>query len=270
MQTLSPWTFTPCTAALGVSRPEADAGTASATLPPSPLNAGPDGGIHPLALLPFLDELGSHAVRSLGAGANGMATIELRLDWLGIAAPGPIAGSARAIGGRGGARFAAAQAHDSRGAVIAAAQLWFATGAFPGQPASDGPRGLDPTPEQHWGDGPFEALLGLERVRGGAHLQPAPAAVGWTGLPAVHGGVVGVLLAAAAEEALRTHVGLATAPALRLAGLTVRYLRAVPARGAAASADIGKSGRRSGHVRSRCTTAAGGPVLAEADALFLA
>jgi acyl-coenzyme A thioesterase PaaI-like protein len=255
-------TLTPCAAALGLAQPKAGDGRATALLPAAPRIALADGRVHPLALLPFLDELASHAVLSLGIGQDGMATMELRLDFLGQAAPGAILGSAEALGGLGGARLARADARDRDGRLVAAGQLWFQTGSFPGQPGGLASPVLSPTPARDWGDGPFERLIGLVRKDGAARLTPADAAVGWTGLPAVHGGIVAALLAAATQEALLQ-------PERALASISVRYLRAVLATGAAARASPGKVGRRSAHLRATCMVADGGPVLAEAEALFL-
>jgi acyl-coenzyme A thioesterase PaaI-like protein len=251
---------TPCAAAMGMTAPQSANGRATASLPPSPRLAGPDGGFHPLALLPFLDELASNAILSLGLGSNGMATIELRLDFPAAPGPlsGPLTGTAHALSGPPSAQLAHAEARNSAGTLIATAQAWFATGTYPGP--ETGSAGMANTPPRDWGPGPFEPLVGLERLPQGARLHPADAAIGWTGLPAVHGGIVAVLLAAAAQQA---HPGT-------LAALTVRYLKAVPATGATATAHVRRPGRRTAHVAATLTSPAGGPTLAEADALFIA
>lgn len=251
------WSGIPLADVLGMTPLEASPGVASARLPANPVSAATDGRVDPLALLPFLDQVGSLPLM-LEHGAP-MATIDLAVAFVATPAPGDIVAEARSRSPDGGARLVTAEATDSAGTAVATASLWFSLGAPPG----GGER--PPHVARASSDRPLREALGLS-VAEDARVLIAPdtrAAVGWTGLPALHGGAIAVALAMAAEA----RVAAEGRDDLRLAQLSVRFLRAARTFGGTAEARVDAIGRRTARLSATCVIA--GEIVATAQALLL-
>jgi uncharacterized protein (TIGR00369 family) len=99
---------------------------------------------------------------------------------------------------------------------------------------------------------PYARLLGIdvEETRTGTEclLPFRPDLIGNTGLPAIHGGVIGSFLEMTAIVRLLAESGLANVP--RPITFTIDYLRSAGPRETRACAEIFKLGRRISHVRA--------------------
>jgi acyl-coenzyme A thioesterase PaaI-like protein len=240
-----------------------DGNDVRALLPATPSVALEVGGaIDPLVLLPFIDQLASAPLIAHGGADTTMATIDLAIHI--AAAPGDrdLIGTARTVGPVGaGAALVTAQVQDSAGVAIATGTAWFSMGKPPGGggPAERVDRAVVAT-------GPFQPMIGLAGLgEDSATLAPHRwEAIGWTGLPALHGGAVAAALARAGQQRIAT-LGRDD---LRLASIAVRYLRAARDSGAQAVATVDAIGRRTARL-SAALTIAGDPV-ASAQLLFLA
>lgn len=236
-------------------------GRAEAALPTGAAIADADGAVDPLALLPFIDQLSSVPLVAANAG-TAMATIELAVQFAAPAPVGPFHGLAEAVTGAGAARLVTSRVTGADGRVAATGSAWFSLGAPPG----GGEGGGDLPVPAFVPAGPFQRMIGLD-VAGedGATLAPdVEEAVGWVGMPALHGGAVAALLARAAQRRLETR----DAGGLRLAGVTIRYLRAAATSGTVARARVDALGRRTARLSVTAETA--GAVVASAQVLFVA
>jgi acyl-coenzyme A thioesterase PaaI-like protein len=236
-------------------------GTAEATMPGGATVSGVDGATDPLALLPFLDQLSS-APLVAGSGGLAMATIDLAVHLLASPGAGPLHGVAHAPAGAGAARHVTGEVRDADGRVVATSTAWFSIGAPPGGGEGGGALPVPAfTPR-----GPFQAMLGLAPDgEDAAVLAPdVAAAIGWVGMPALHGGAIAAVLARAAQRRVET-LGRGD---LRLASLAVRFLRAADTSGTRAQARVDAIGRRTARLSVTARTA--GHEVASAQALFVA
>ncbi|MEH3035611.1 MAG: hypothetical protein PGN23_03825 [Sphingomonas adhaesiva] len=253
----------PLASAIGMRLEQADDTGARARLPATASVALAGGrAIDPLALLPFVDQLASAPLMARGGAEATMATIDLAVHI--AAAPGErdLIGSARAVGPvAAGAGLVTAHVHDTAGTAIATGTAWFAMGKPPGGGGS-----VERVDRAVVATGPFEALIGLAgHGEDGATLAPRVwEAIGWTGLPALHGGAVAAALARAGQQRVAT-LGRGD---LRLASIAVRYLRAAHDSGAQAVARVDAIGRRTARLSAALTIA--GDVAANAQLLFVA
>lgn len=254
---------TPLAVAIGMSVTHCDAKMASATMAASDAVSLAGGrGTDPLALLPFLDQLSSFPV-AVGAGGNtAMSTIELAVALPPVGRIGDVVAQAHAMTDQGRARLVTGVVRDPSGATVATSTAWFALGAPPGGQV-DAP---EPPPRAIEAHGPFQRLIGLtpegeDGARLAADVWPA---VGWTGMPALHGGAIAAALARAGQRCLETQ----GRDDLRLAGITIRYLRAAATTGARALASVDAAGRRTARLSARMEVA--GDVVATAQLLFVA
>jgi acyl-coenzyme A thioesterase PaaI-like protein len=122
---------------------------------------------------------------------------------------------------------------------------------------------LPPFENDH--EGPFPAFIGLHSEGDCVWLEGAGRrTVGFEGLPALHGGVIGALLAAACEAAI-ARAGLAAG--LRLATLHIRFLRPAGLARLDAAANVARAGRSAAFVSASCWHTLEEPV-ADAQATF--
>jgi acyl-coenzyme A thioesterase PaaI-like protein len=211
---------TPFARAIGLELTAIGEGTATTRLAPSPpIHAATDtDAIHPFALIGMADHALSYAFVTTTPPESGLSTLDLRIDF----GPPPIGAvtaevTALRIGPHNGT--VALTAQDAAGQNVLRATALFNFRAFPGGGAHmrrpDKPRFSN----DH--NGPFPAFLGLHQDNDGTWLEGGHRrTVGFEGLPALHGGVTGALLAFACHaEAART------APAAHLSTLHLRYLR---------------------------------------------
>ncbi|MGE4324092.1 MAG: PaaI family thioesterase [Sphingobium sp.] len=243
-------------------------GRADAILPTLPANraAEDDDAIHPSALIGFLDHLAGYAVASLVPGHVGISTMELQVALTGARPHGAVRGAAECVGPPGDSTLVRGEAVDEAGQVVATCSGWFAVGAFPGG-FSDSSGIEEPVPDLGEVVGPYERLIGLEAAgEGDARLLPdVVPAIGWIGLPALHGGAIAAVLVKACEERLLA----LRRPGFRLATITIRYLRAARAEeGLLATAVCDWPGRRAAHLAVRCAPEAGRDC-AQAQAFFV-
>ena len=271
----------PLASAIGMRLEAADAARVRAVLPAAAAVALDDSGtIDPLALLPFIDQLASVPLMMSGGADATMATIDLLIHF--AAPPGvrDLIGTAQAVGGAGasgtgagtgagtgtGARLVSAQVCDTAGVAVATGSAWFAMGKPPGGGGGVGVGVGNRIDRAVVANGPFQAMIGLEGAdEDAATLAPRTwEAIGWAGLPALHGGAVAAALARAAQQRVAT-LGRDD---LRLASITVRYLRAAGDSGARAVAIVDAIGRRTARLSAALTIA--GEVVASAQMLFVA
>lgn len=253
----------PLSSALGMRIEQANDAGARARLPAAAAVALEGAAaIDPLALLPFVDQLASAPLMAQGGAGTTMATIDLAIHI--AAAPGErdLIGSAQVIGLAGsGAGLVAAQVHDAAGIAIATGSAWFAMGQPPGGGGS-----AERADRAVVATGPFQPMIGLTgQGENEATLAPRVwEAIGWTGLPALHGGAVAAALARAGQRRIAT-LGRDD---LRLASVAVRYLRAARDCGAQAVATVDAIGRRTARLSATLTIA--GELVANAQLLFVA
>lgn len=260
----------PLAVAIGMQVTNGDGARAHGVLPYGDAIAiAPGGAIDPLALLPFVDQLSSFPLAmgrmATGGGDTGMSTIDLALAFTADPGRGPLAAVAHAATATGAARLVTSEVTDADGRIVATGSAWFAIGKPPGGGTmADRDRELltDHAIDRR---GPFQAMIGLAPDDDDGALLAADVwpAVGWVGLPALHGGAVAAALARAGQQRVAT-LGRDD---LRLASIAVRYLRAAGASGAVARAQVDAIGRRT--ARLSATIAVADAVVASAQLLFV-
>lgn len=242
---------------------EAGAQGVRAVLPFGPATALEGGAaIDPLALLPFIDQLASAPLMMDLGPAAAMATIDLAIQFAAVPGACDLTGTAQAVGpADASARLVTAQVCDAGGRAVATGSAWFSMGKPPG-----GGTAAERVDRAVVATGPFQAMIGLAgEGEDAAVLAPHVwEAIGWTGLPALHGGAVAVALARAGQQRIAT-LGRDD---LRLAGIAVRYLRAARDTGARAVATVDAIGRRTARLSATLTIA--GEEVASAQLLFVA
>lgn len=264
---MEPLSRTPLAVGIGMVVTGCAGEQATASMAPTPAVLGPAvaevgaSGIDPLALLPLLDQLSSFPVAAALGGATAMATIDLTVAFSPVAITGAVTARARAITAQGAARLVTGEVMDAAGVVVATSSAWFSIGAPPG----GGPHAPDPAPRAIDRSGPFQAMIGLApHGDDGARLAPDVwEAIGYVGMPALHGGAIAAALARAGQRRVET-LGRAD---LTLAGITIRYLRAAAASGAIATATVDTMGRRTARLSARMEVA--GETVATAQMLFV-
>lgn len=236
-------------------------GVAEAAMPGGAAIALDDGRTDPLALLPFVDQLSSVPLVQ-ASGGMAMATIDLSVSFAAPLRGGALHGVARAPMAAGSARLVTSEVTDDAGRVVATGSAWFAIGAPPG----GGEGGGDLPVPAFVPRGPFQPMIGLAPMDAdGAALAPGvAAAIGWVGMPALHGGALAAVLARAAQHRVAT----LDRGDLRLATVAVRFLRAADTSGTVARATVDAMGRRSARLSVVAHTA--GRMVASAQALFVA
>ncbi|MEJ0049050.1 MAG: acyl-CoA thioesterase domain-containing protein [Rhodospirillales bacterium] len=237
-------------------------GIASARLTPRPQisRAAGDPAIHPWALIGMADHALSYAFASLIPPTSGLSTLDLRLDF-GARPIGAVAAEATVTRLATDNGTAILSATDETGATVLGASTLFNFRSFPGGQANAVRPNLPPFEIDH--DGPFTDLLGLHQSGPEIWLQGGlRRTIGFEGLPALHGGVIGALLAAACEAA-------ATGPPapMRLATLGLRFLRPGGLARLEARANLVRAGRSAAFVTATCWHSETEPV-AEAHATF--
>lgn len=259
---MEPLARTPLAIGIGMEVTACDARRASARMGEAPSTARADGsGIDSLALLALLDQLSSFPVAAGRGGIPAMSTIELAVALPPVALTGAVTASVVSAMDSGAARLVTGQVVDAAGTVVATSTAWFAIGAPPGggaEPPHPIERPIDRT-------GPFQAMIGLApQGDDGARLAPDVwEAIGYVGMPALHGGAIAAALARAGQRRVET-LGRGD---LLLAGITTRYLRAAAASGALAVAAVDTVGRRTARLSARLDVA--GETVATAQMLFV-
>lgn len=258
---------TPLARAIGFDLTHCSGGRAEASLPSSDLIrvSAENPATHPSALMAFLDHLSGYAVASREPGHVGISTVELQVAFTGLPAIGPLRGSAECVSPVQASTLVLGRIEDAAGKIIATSSSWFTVGAFPGG-HRDSSGHEEPMVDLGPVSGPYENLIGLAPDgEGGASLAAGVIpAIGWIGLPALHGGAIGAVMAKACEQRL---LALGR-PGFRLATMTIRYLRAAKADGLHAVATCDWPGRRAAHLAARCFPA-DGPDSAQAQAFFV-
>jgi len=217
--------------------------------------------LHPLALIGMADHAISYAFTAAIPPMAGMSTLDLRLDF-GPAPVGAVTAQARLLHLCAHNGVATLTAQDDAGQPTLAATALFNFRAFPGGSGEMKRPNLPRFANDH--DGPFENFLGLHRETDGVFLAGgARRTVGFEGLPALHGGVIGAALAAACEAEI-TRLELP----LRLATLSIRYLRPGGLARLDARATCIRAGRSAAFLNARAYHEEGEPV-AEAQAVFV-
>jgi acyl-coenzyme A thioesterase PaaI-like protein len=239
---------TPFARAIGLELLDWSEGGATTRLPPSgPISrAEADGAIHPWALIGMADHALSYVFPSVLPPDSGLATLDLRIDF----GPQP----AGAVTAHTMLHHRAAQhgtalltAADSTGAPVLAASALFNFRSFPGGGSFRRPD-LPRFENDH--AGPFPAFLGLHQDQDKVWLTGgARRTVGFEGLPALHGGVIGALLAASCESTV-VHEKLPAA--LRLTTLQIRFLRPAGLGRLDAGATILRAGRSAAFLTATC------------------
>jgi acyl-coenzyme A thioesterase PaaI-like protein len=250
----------PFAKSIGLQLTNTEPGTATTRLSPSPQTqrAENNPAIHPWALIGMADHALSYAFATLIPPAGGLSTLDIRLDF-GPPPTGAVTGHAhvtRLAPHNGTASFSAT---DETNAPVLTATALFNIRSFPGGSTRRDRPNLPTFEIDH--PGPFTALLGLHQdgqkiwLEGG-HRRT----VGFEGLPALHGGVIGALLAAACEAAtLKAQ--------MRLSTLNVRFLRPGGLARLNARAEIVRAGRSAAFFTATCYHTETAPV-AEAHATF--
>jgi len=254
---------TPFARAIGLELAAWGLGFARTTLPPAPQisTAEDNPAIHPLALIGMADHALSYAFTAAVPANAGLSTLDLRLEF-GAAPRGAVSAEAKLLHHTAQNGAASLTATDATGATILTASALFNFRAFPGGGGEMKRPDLPRFVNDH--DGPFEPFLGLVRDAAGIHLLGgARRTVGFEGLPALHGGVIGAALAAACcAEIDRLELEL------RLATLTIRYLRPGGLGRLDARASCVRAGRSAGFLDAVASHAQGETV-AEAQAVFV-
>jgi len=254
---------TPFARAIGLQLTDWGHGFADTMLPPSqPIrhHAG-TAAIHPWALIGMADHAISYAFTAAIPPNAGMSTIDLRLDF-GPAPQGAVQAEARLRHLATHNGTATLVSRDEAGQCPVTATALFNFRAFPGGGAEMKRPDLPRFANDH--DGPFEAFLALTHSTEGPYLAGSTRrTVGFEGLPALHGGVVGALLAAAcAAEVARA--GLAQ----RLGSLQIRFLRPGGTAPLQARASMQRAGRSAAFVNATCFHTEA-EIVAEAQASFV-
>jgi acyl-coenzyme A thioesterase PaaI-like protein len=241
---------------------DAENGVATTRLSPSPQvsQAAGDPRTHPWALIGMADHALSFAFATLIPPASGLSTLDLRLDF-GAPPVGTVTAEARVTRLAPHNGTAILSATDDSGEAVLGATALFNFRGFPGGGSTPVRPDLPRFEIDH--AGPFTELLGLHQEGGKTWLEGGlRRTVGFEGLPALHGGVIGALLAAACETAA---IGL-PAP-MRLATLYVRFLRPGGLARLDAGASLVRAGRSAAFFTATCYHTETEPV-AEAHATF--
>lgn len=254
---------TPFARAIGLELLEWGHGFANTRLAPSgpTRSAAGQDTLHPWALIGMADHAISYAFTAAIPANAGMSTLDLRLDF-GPAPQGSVTAAAHMTHLSAHSGIARLVAQDEAGNVPVTASAVFNFRAYPG--GSGEMKRLDLPRFANDHDGPFEDFLALEEEETGLALAGnTRRTVGFEGLPALHGGVVGALLAAAATQAVAksgfTH---------RLASLNIRYLRPGGIERLHGTATILRAGRSVAFVDAVCFHHAARPV-AQAQVTFV-
>jgi acyl-coenzyme A thioesterase PaaI-like protein len=211
-----------------------------------------NGRIHPWALIGMADHALSYAFATVTPQDAGLSTLDLRLDF-GSVPVGAVTAVARVMRMPTQNGTATLVARDESGAVVVGACALFNTRGFPGGGSGMQWPELEPFEADH--DGPFPALLGLDEHADGVRLAGgARRIVGFEGLPALHGGVIGALLAAACMAEATRHPRAAE---MRLATLSLRFLRPGGMAPLHATASCVRAGRSAAFFDARCYHTAG-------------
>ena len=261
-QRLTDQAYAPFARSIGLQLFDTQPGTATTRLAPSPQTsrAIDDPAIHRWALIGMADHALSYAFATLIPPAGGLSTLDIRLDF-GPPPTGAVIGHAnvtRLAPHNGTATFTAT---DETVAPVLGATALFNFRGFPGgSTVRDRPNA--PSFEiDH--PGPFTALLGLHQNGDQVWLEGGHRrTIGFEGLPALHGGVIGALLAAACEAAATP----LKAP-MRLATLSVRFLRPGGVARLHARAELIRAGRSAAFFTATCYHTESEPV-ADAQATF--
>ena len=252
----------PFAVSIGLQLIDTKNGTAVTRLAPSPQTsrATDDPAIHPWALIGMADHALSYAFGSVMPPAGGLSTLDIRLDF-GPPPVGAVTGHARVTRLAPHNGTASFSATDETDAPVLTATALFNIRNFPGGSTIHSRPDLPTFEIDH--PGPFTALLGLHQEGPKVWLEGGHRrTVGFEGLPALHGGVIGALLAAACEAA--TH-GLKTR--MPLATLSVRFLRPGGLTRLEARAELIRAGRSAAFVTASCFHKEPEPV-ADAHATF--
>ena len=255
-------TYAPFARSIGLQLIDTNPGTAQTRLAPTPQSSRAinDPAIHPWALIGMADHALSFAFATQIPPSGGLSTLDIRVDF-GPPPTGAVTGNAkvtRLAPHNGTASFSAT---DETAAPVLGATALFNFRGFPGGSTTRDRPNAPNFEIDH--PGPFPALLGLHQSNDHVWLEGGHRrTVGFEGLPALHGGVIGALLAAACEGA--TH-GLKTP--MRLATLSVRFLRPGGLARLNARAELVRAGRSAAFVTASCFHKETEPV-AEAHATF--
>ena len=254
---------TPFARAIGLELLDWGGGRASTRLAPSgPIaRAAGETAIHPWALIGLADHTLSYVFPSVFPPSSGLSTLDLRVDF--AAAPlGTVTAQAWLQQSTPHHGTAMLTATDAGGASVLAATALFNVRGFPGGGGGSRPD-LPRFENDH--DGPFPAFMGLQQEAGSVWLEGGGRrTVGFEGLPALHGGIVGALLAAACQE---TVSGNAAAAALRLTSLHIRFLRPAGLGRLHAAATVLRAGRSAAFLSATCWHTPG-RIVADAQAIF--
>jgi acyl-coenzyme A thioesterase PaaI-like protein len=202
----------------------------------------------------MLDESCGMAVQLALEAVAGIATLDLRIDYLRPATPGQaIRAHAHCYRVTRSIAFVRATAYqDSESDPVASATAIFMLGAnrtdmlrqnpkvhFDVLPALDAP--VDPT--GLFEHNPYPRFMGITIGENDVPKMPySPKLVGNPILPALHGGAIGAFLETAAIVGVQREMGLTTVP--KPIGLTVNYLRSGRPLDTFARVSIVKQGRR--------------------------
>ncbi len=254
---------TPFAQAIGLELCAWEAGSVSTRLPPSgPVQrSAAESAIHPWALIGMADHTLSYVFPGILPPDAGLSTLDLRLDF-GAPPSGSVTATARLHHRAVHHGTAVLSATDVTGAPVLAATALFNFRSFPGGSTLRRPD-LPRFHNDH--GGPFGDFLGLHETADAVWLQGGGRrTVGFEGLPALHGGVIGALLAAACEAECR-RAGLSTL--MRLTTLHISFLRPAGLARLDAHAAILRAGRSAAFLTAGCWHTPDKPV-AEARATF--
>jgi uncharacterized protein (TIGR00369 family) len=241
---------------IGLQLDRGEPGQAWSSLPYHPVFVGDTatGVIHGGVVTTMLDESCGMAVQLATEAIAGIATLDLRIDYLRPATPGQaIRAHAHCYRVTRSIAFVRATAYqDSESDPVASATAIFMLGAnrtdmlrqnakvqFEVLPPLDAP--ADPT--GLFEHNPYPRFLGITMTGNDVPVMPyAPKLVGNPILPALHGGTIGAFLETAAIVGVHREIGSSTAP--KPIGLTVNYLRSGRPLDTFAKVSIVKQGRR--------------------------
>jgi acyl-coenzyme A thioesterase PaaI-like protein len=254
---------TPFAQAIGLELRSWEAGSATTRLAPSGAvrRSAASDAIHPWALIGMADHTLSYVFPGVLPPDAGLSTLDLRLDF-GAAPVGDVTATARLHHRAAHHGTALLSATDAAGAPVLAATALFNFRSFPGGGKLRRPD-LPPFESDHFG--PFADFLGLNETSDSLWLEGGGRrTVGFEGLPALHGGVIGALLAEACQAAC-ARAGLSRA--MRITTLHISFLRPAGLARLDAQADIVRAGRSAAFLTARCWHRHDEPV-AEARATF--
>ena len=249
---------TPFARAIGLELLGWSHGTARTRLPLSrqTCTSDSDAQTHPWALIGLADHALSYAYPTLIPPDSGLSTLDLRIDF-GPAAIGAVTATTTVHHHTPHHGMATLTATDEAQQATLAASALFNFRTFPGG-GELGSHCRQIFENDH--PGPFAAFLGLHQSDSETWLEGAGRRViGFEGLPALHGGVVGALLAAACDR---------IAPAgMRLTTLHIRFLRPAGTTRLNASAAAVRAGRSAAFISATCWHEKQAPV-ADAQATY--